>query len=63
MNRKVTEKAEACISKILDQLGSVKIGDPDYERKINTACTAIHVAVEVINIQEKVRGEVRANGL
>lgn len=47
MNREVTEKAEACISKMLDQLETVKIGEPDYERKINAACTAIHTAIEI----------------
>ncbi len=55
MNREVTEKAEACISKMLDQMVSIKIGDPNYERKITATCTAIHAAVEVINIQEKGR--------
>lgn len=34
---------------------SIKIGDPNYERKITATCTAIHAAVEVINIQEKGR--------
>lgn len=52
MNREVTEKAEACISKMLDQMVSIEIGDPDYERKISTACTAIHAAVEVVNVQD-----------
>lgn len=55
MDKEVIKRAEAVICKMLDQLGTAEIGKPDYERKINATCTAIHAAVEVINIQEKGR--------
>ncbi|WP_419024338.1 hypothetical protein [Emergencia sp.] len=57
MDKEVIKRAEAVICKMLDQLGTAEIGKPDYERKINVTCTAIHVAVEVINTSNANAGE------